>query len=279
MIIVFYSNDKYEYMAESLIKSILINDKYDCQMVYYTVDFDSQLDYKNLTKIRYNIIEKLPSFCYYKPLILLEVLNDFKDNEQFLFLDVDLIVGKRFDINRLFNNYDFPLFTIGTWDYPFCCSFDLNDNVIQNTIVDERNLMGYFGITHREQYLYTGMFSFNLNCRDFIEEWASICVNKYLLKYEKKYFPFPDETAANIVLRRRENNKNLGIIFVNTGDFSMVKFLEENDNYVGIPENNYGVFGDIYSRCQNSSDIMFYHGIKDQNILSECIDYFQNKSM
>ena len=53
MNIIFYSDYNYEYQAKSLIESIIVNVKEDVQMIYYTIGFESSLDYPNLVKVPY----------------------------------------------------------------------------------------------------------------------------------------------------------------------------------------------------------------------------------
>jgi lipopolysaccharide biosynthesis glycosyltransferase len=271
MKIVFYSDKNYEHQAKSLIESILINGESDIQMIYYTIGFESTLNYKNLTKKIYPLDVKKPKFEYYKPSILLDAIDYFGGN--FLFLDTDIIVGRRFNKDKFIHNFNYPLLSIGNWDYPFVCK--LVDNEYQN-VCDETNLMKYFGVARRSMnYVYTCIISFNESCRDFIFEWKSMCDNEYLLANRETYFPFPDETPMNILLWKRDIQNNYGRIYLNTLEFVPLKYIEENDNVVGDPNINNGIMGSDLMRCDNSSNVMFYHGIKDANILNEVVEYIK----
>ena len=74
MHLVLYSDSGYE----SMVDSFLISRKYAgveyLPVIYYSVGFDSVLDYPNLKKIRWNLDEDKPDLTYYKPEILIDAL-------------------------------------------------------------------------------------------------------------------------------------------------------------------------------------------------------------
>jgi hypothetical protein len=137
--------------------------------------------------------------------------------------------------------------------------------------------MKYLNVPDRTQrYVFSCLFSFNENCRDFIEEWYSICCNKYLLDRKKKFFPFTDETPFNICLWKRGATKNLGYAFLNTHLLSTIKSIEE-----GITAGNFvGGINDLlglnWEKVENTENTFFYHGIKDKDEMREASLYLQN---
>jgi autotransporter strand-loop-strand O-heptosyltransferase len=272
--IVFYSDANYEYQAKSLVESILMNVKEEINMFYYTIGFESSIEHERLTKIEIPIDERKPTgyrtFEFYKPNIILEHLDRFGGNS--LYLDTDIIVGRRFDIDLFENKNDYPLLANGNWSYPFAFK--------GTETYDESALMNYFGVSERSMdYVYSNIISFSEKCRDFIMEWKSICDNQYLLSKRKMYFPFPDETAINVVLWKRNAKRNLGRIYLNTLEFEPFEYVEENDGIKGNPEINNGIMGSDLLRCDNSSKIMLYHGIKDKDVLDKVIAYLKEKEM
>ena len=267
MKIIFFSDKNYEYQAKSLIESIRLNVHEQVQLIYYTIGFESDLKYENLTKRVYPIDISKPRFEFYKPSILLDAIDTF--GGKFLFLDTDMIVGRRFDISKIDHDYDFPLLSQGNWDYPFV-------SISGENSCDEQNLMKYFGVEKRTMnYVYSCMVSFNDKCRDIILEWASMCDNKYLLKNRSIFLPFHDETPINIILWKRGININLGRIYLNNLDYNPLVYVEENDNIVGDPSINYGILDSSLMRCENSNNIILYHGIKDNMILRDVLLYFE----
>jgi hypothetical protein len=276
MNIIFYSDYNYEYQAKALIESIILNIKDDIQMIYYTIDFESSLDYPNLTKVVYPKNSNKIFFEFYKPTIMLDAISKF--GGKFLFVDTDILIGKRFNISKLDNNLDFPLFPYGNWDYPFLCN-GMDENKEYIDFSNEESLMKYFGIESRSMnYVYTCVFTFNDKCSDIFKEWESICDNNYLLQDVRKYFPFKDETSLNIVLWKRGITQNLNRVYLNTIQAEPLIYIEENDGICG-DSYNMGVFGNSNMKCENSSDIILYHGIKDKNELDIAINYFKSKSL
>lgn len=270
MKIIFYSDSKYEYQAKALIESILINSK-NTQMIYYTIGFESSISHPNLTKRIFPIDIKKTRFEFYKPSILIDAIECF--GGKFLFLDVDIIIGKRFSISKIDHNFDFPMMSCGNWDYPFTSS---HENGSITNIGDESELMKYFGVSKRSMnYVYTCVISFNEKCKDILLEWKSMCENEFLLQRRIFYFPLADETPMNIILWKRGIDRNFGRIYLNTLDIEPLKYVEENDNVVGDNNINYGIFGSPLMRCDNSSLILLYHGIKDDDKLSKVINYLK----
>jgi hypothetical protein len=265
--IVFYTDKNFEYMAQYLINSLDIQNV-NVELLYYTLGFRSLIDHPNLTKRFFELNENLPRFEFYKPSIFLDVLKDTKD---FIFLDSDVIVGKRFDISKFKHYYDYPLASVGNWDFPFVHT-GYSDGDYDN-IVDESRLMKYFGVKNRTMsYVYSCFMSINDNCIDFLKEWKSFCENSYLLEKRKIYYPFQDETSFNVLMWKRKSIFNYGRIYLNTLFFNPLKFVEECEDYQG------NVFNIPVQYCDNSSNVMFYHGLKDKNELEKSLDYLKNVS-
>ena len=115
MTIVFYSDSKYEYQIESLIKSFKLNNL-DCNFLYYTVGFNSSLEYPNLTKKFWDINPMFNSFCFYKVGICYDAIKNHGGN--ILFLDSDIIIGKRFNPELFIHDKNYPIATTTNWNYP-----------------------------------------------------------------------------------------------------------------------------------------------------------------
>lgn len=265
MKIIFYSDSKYEYQAKSLIESALLNIKEEFELIYYTIDFESSLDYTNLTTVFYKKDSNMKRFEFYKPAIMLDAISKFGGN--FIFLDTDVIVGRRFKISKFFNDSEIPLFPYGNWDYPFV--FDgMNPDGTHKNFCNEQVLMEYFGVAQRSMnYIYTCVCSFNDKCVDILLEWKSMCENVYLLQNIEKYYPFKDETPMNVILWKRGIQVNLGRVYLNTIQAYPLVHIEENEGVVGDAY-NMGIFENPNMKCENSSEIMLYHGIKDAEELN-----------
>jgi len=274
MNIVFYSDKNYEYQAKALIESVLANCNQEVNLIYYTIGFNSSLNYKNLTKRIFPIDINKNRFEFYKPAIILDAMDTFGGD--IVFFDTDIIIGNRFDIKNLIHNYDHPMLSCGNWDAPFICTIHEDDSY--SDVVNEEKLMEYFGVKERSMnYVYTCMVSLNEKCREIILEWKSICENEFLMLEQEAFFPFKDETPMNVILWKRNIRNNYGRIYLNTLEFEPVKYIEESENVSGDPSINYGILGSEFMRCENSSNIMFYHGIKDKDEIEKTIKYIYEK--
>lgn len=275
-VVVFYSDIKYEYQAKGVIESFLLNQyktKSEVKLVYYTIDFDSSLEYENLIKIRIDKKENLPRFEFYKPTVLLDSLTRFKA-DNYLYVDVDIIFGKRFSIDKIINPHDYPLLSQGNWNFPFYFKI-LNG---EKTVYNESSLMNYLKVKERSMgYVYTCIISYNQKCREIFEEWEFLCNDPFLLENREKYLPFPDETVLNVLLWKKGINQNFGRLYLNTLDYDPLVYVEENEGVSGNTSLNYGIFNSDLMRCENSSDILFYHGIKDKETIERCLTFLKDR--
>jgi hypothetical protein len=276
LIVVFYSDIKYEYQVRGVIESFLLNENIvglDFKLIYYTIDFDSNFEYKNLEKIRVEKKEHLPRFEFYKPTIILDSLRRFQSNN-FLFVDADIIFGRRFSLEKIMNTESYPLLSQGNWDFPFWFE-RVNENEI---IINESSLMENLGVSERSMnYVYACIISYNYRCIEILEEWEKLCNDPILLQEREKFFPFTDETAMNVILWKKNIPRNFGRIYLNTLEFDPFKLVEENEGVSGDPNFNNGLFGNALLRCENSSNVQFYHGMKDGNTIEKCLIFLKEK--
>jgi alpha-N-acetylglucosamine transferase len=107
--IVLYSNKGYEEMINSFLISMRYAKCENIPVLYYTVGFDSDLEYDNLTKIRWEINPNKISMEYYITEILIDSL---KYSDEICYMDSDIVLGKRFNIDSLFDS---------NLDHPLCC--------------------------------------------------------------------------------------------------------------------------------------------------------------
>jgi hypothetical protein len=243
-------------------------------MIYYTIGFESSLEYDNLTKVPYEKDLMKKSFEFYKPSIMLDAIDKFGGD--FLFLDTDILIGRRFEISRVINNLDIPLFPYGNWDYPFLFDgVDSNGNHVN--FRNEEAIMEYFGVKSRSMnYVYTCVCSFNERCTSIIREWKSMCEYSFLLEEDIfKYYPFKDETPLNVILWKRGITQNMGRIYLNTVEAYPLIHIEENEGVSGNAY-NMGIFENPNMKCENSSEIILYHGIKDRNEIDMALDHMRN---
>ena len=164
-----------------MVESFLISRRYanleHIPVIYYSIGFDSNVEYPNLIKVRWEFdsTKEFLSLNYYKPDIILDSL---KYSNEICYMDSDILLSKRFNIDSLFDS---------ELDYPMCCRGPLEfvwywivDGNGTQTKIDEWNLMNYYGVKERtSNYLWSSMMTYTDKCKDFLEEWQSINNNTY----------------------------------------------------------------------------------------------------
>jgi hypothetical protein len=259
MRIIIFSDFNYIPVVQNLIHSL--DAIYgDCDLTFYMVGFSKKncLQPQNL-RIEYKPFLKpleAPNLNFIKPSILLKSLKDYPSENDFLFLDSDLTVGKRFNPSVIFSELqDFPSSPFGPFESPYTYRTFENGRV-ENYTPDL--LMQYFNVGEKTmRYVQNCIIAYSRKHQDFILEWESISLNKFLLKEHWRYFSFQDETAYNVLLWKYGCTQNLGHLFVNTHKYSTYKLVEESDEVRGNVDEN------PYEYCHDSSKIMLYHGTKD----------------
>lgn len=270
MVVVLYSDQNYEYQVVSCLETIRKKINNNIKILYVSVGFESDIEFPNLMKYRMEINPIYPHFCFYKPEVCLIAMNIFP-GENFIFTDTDTLFSPRFQPDKMIHSNPYPLASFGEYEYPY--HWELVDG--ETMIYDEVKLSKYFGVGDRTQrYVLSCFFTFNEYCRDFMEEWYSMCTNTYLLDRRKIYFPFPDETAFNVCLWKRGATENLGFGFLNEWQPSVIKEIEE----WFIQGGNLIEPNKQWSYLTDTSKLFFYHGMKDKNQLQEAWSYLQNIS-
>lgn len=272
MILILYSDKGCEHQAICCIKSLTNKLGDNDQIVYYTVGFKSDFNFKKLYKIQIPVNPTYPRFHYYKAELSLYTMDLFP-NQEYAFTDTDVLFSSNFEFNKVSHSNNYPLASYGPFEYPFMWW----DGPGGKIIYDEKALMNYCNVQQRSQrYLWSCFYSFNESCRDFFEEYTSFCNNKYLLDRQAVYYPYADETSFNICLWKRGATNNLGFAFVNTHRLETVKKVEEYKVTNQHGGNNYDAFGSDWEYIHDSKDILLYHGFKEKDQMEEATNYILN---
>jgi hypothetical protein len=275
MQIVVYSDSGYESMVEAFLISRKYANSQDVPVIYYTVGFESTLEFPNLKKITWELNDKRPDLTFYKPEILIDSL---KYGDHMLYMDVDIILSRRFDIGKLQNkDLDYPIASSGPQENVW--TWEAYGDVV--TRYDETKLMKYFGVTEKScRYLWASMISYNSNCLDFLEEWKSILLNPYLQKRRKEFFPFREETAYNVTLWKRGAKRYFDLVFFNTLAFDSFFEVENNEQgrieiYKDFHETN--TDPSLYQTCKDFGSVLFYHGFKPGEEFDKVLSWIKEK--
>lgn len=271
MVLFLYSDKNCEHQAISCIKSLTHKITDDVKIVYYTIGFDSLFNFKNLHKIRIELKPEYPTFHFYKSDLSLLTMNLFP-NEYYVFTDTDVLFSKRFNFDMVKHSESYPIASFGPHEYPFIWK-DINGN---RQIYNETALMKYLNVPERSQrYVWSCFYSFNPSCKDFFEEYTSICKNRYLMDKREDYFPYADETAFNVCLWKRGATKNYGFGFVNTHLLSTVKEVEDGASNVQF-NNGVDAYGHNWEYVNDPNKVMLYHGFKEKEHMEETANYLVN---
>lgn len=298
MIIFLYTNDKCEYQAKYCIESFIKKTSKDDKVVYFTIGFESDIEYENLYKIKIPHKE-YPTFHYYKAELSLMVMELFPKEEYFCFTDTDVLFSKKINFEKLKHNLEYPLASFGPHEYPFTyetLSTDTSYTLLPNTnlvklnngniglfgidrvIYNEVFCMNYFNVPNRTmRYVWSCFYTFNRKCKEFFEEYTSMCKNEYLLKNRKWSYPFHDETSFNICLWKRNATQNLAFAFVNTHSYDVVVETETHlikSMYIG---SNIDSTGADWEYIDNSENVIFYHGFKDNETAQKTLKLLLNE--
>jgi hypothetical protein len=300
--ILILSDEKYEFQADYFIQSLIIQSGNTIPIVYYTIGFNSKLNYPNLITKYYPKIDIYgKEFWFYKPNIILDAIDYFGGN--FLFMDCDILVGRRFSIENFVNHNSYPLLSVYPLAYPIVFGGNISDTKIHNPtltyigsdgqerlavevddgslsgvpgtiIYNEAVMMNYLGVSKRTMdYVGTMFISFSDKCRDLIFEWCSIIENKWILSQGKEFLPLWEETALNVILWKRGATKNYPQNFINTHRAEILQMVEQSDDL-----QNYTIENNIYQYCRDSREVVFYHGFKDREESQKALDFLkQNK--
>ncbi len=272
MVIFLYSDKNCEYQAISCIKSLTHKITDDVVVLYYTIGFDSNFEFRNLRKIRIEPKAYFPTFHFYKSELSLLTMQLYPD-DYYIFTDTDVLFSRNFEFNQHKYNEFYPMASFGPHEYPFIWEMAGEGKLI----FDETKLMKYFNVPQRSmRYCWSCFFAFNPSCKDFFEEYESICHNSYLMKQRKNYFPYADETAFNICLWKRQATKNLGFSFVNTHLLETVKLVEEkrakNSHITGHVDD----FGQNWQYVEDPDRVILYHGFKNPEDIDPTLKYLLN---
>lgn len=275
MKILVYSDSGYEGMVNAFMISRKYARSENIHVLYYTVGFDSTLEYPNFTKIRWELDPEKPDLTYYKPELLIDGLNY---DSHILYMDCDIVLSKRFDPEKLINeSSELPISSSGPQDHVWRWEAIGEDIVVY----DVTKLMEYFRIPERScKYLWASMISYNSNCLDFLEEWKSILLNPYLLKRKKIYFPLREETAYNVALWKRGCTDFFDLVFFNTISFDSFLNVETREDVVMDKFTEYSLSSSdprLYETCEDSSRVLFYHGFKPGEDLDNVVNWMESR--
>jgi autotransporter strand-loop-strand O-heptosyltransferase len=274
---VLFSNEKFQPLVEQLIIGL---DRYSEEKIYhYSINYDSNLDYYNLTNKRLDINGDMNDnqfMQFLKPIVFLEVLN--MGYRGVVFLDADIQVKENVDsvFDYLGDIEDGPIFQKGAWNY-----------TIANGIYIPGPLLSEAMELPQQKYpqCITNIVIFNQNHRSLFEEWNRYCQSDKINSIRKEEF-MHDELILNCLMWKLGVKPKSFWFFINVLNLDDVKFFYNftNSNYLPsdngvclIDMNHYG-FGH-YSQSfvpYDKSDVVGFHCVKEISVANDINNFILN---
>ena len=263
---VLISNDKYEGITEKLIEGL---SKYsNHQILHYTVNYESNLSYRNLTNIRFEFGDQSDQqyMQFMKGPVFIDVLE--KGFKHLVFLDSDIQVrpniDKCFDIEQTSKG---PILQKQHWDYVIA-----NGEYIPGPLVREYLELGSEpGVDFVQPHPngITNVVIFNQSHLDVFREWQEVCFSERIQEIRKTEF-LHDELLLNCLLWKNKMYSRFEYIGLNVVDDKDVNFFYNIPNLIGKPFFNLNDY-DMGHRAQSymphdKNDILFFHCVKDVNV-------------
>jgi hypothetical protein len=271
-----YTNEVYSDLAELCVNSIK---RYtDITIMVYGLNFMPNIQGAicipwdcNINKIdqRHKFIDRSDNNIYKllieRPKITIDALKYAK---QIAYIDTDSIATPYIEsiFDHFDNNSEYPFFVEGVYDYLHFNGRGGADSKEDLSTTLEAPICDLFNINQyvREKYRQTGYFVAGQNCINWLEEWAWMCQNPFILKNNEWFAPFHEETVANALLWKYKQYNGLPLIYIN----GLHKELEYRNNEYFLKD---------WQRVPLRENHLLYHGEKNINKINEFINY-QNEN-
>jgi hypothetical protein len=267
------SDKNYEALTEQLIIGLTRYTNED--IYYYTIDFNSELEYKNLYKIRYdlNLSDSLFNRAQYiqfiKSKVFLDILN--RGFNHVVFLDSDIQVVP--NIKNIFNYYPNkgPILQKHIWEYTLVHGEYIPGPLVRKYLyIPENNQKYPQGITN--------VVIFNQTHKSLFERWEKICFSTEIgeaLKYEFLH----DELLLNCLMWKNDAvpqlvNFTVNILNSNEANFILNFKFDGYKQEINLNELNMGHNQMSYFYYNFEEELMGFHAIKDEleaHQVNECI--------
>lgn len=193
-----------------------------------------------------------------RPKIVAHVLEHYA--ETVAYIDTDSIVTDKID--TIFDYFDtdsnYPYFTEGIYEYLIVNGRGGAESREDLSGTLEAPACELFGIDQSARNIYrqTGYFVAGQNCLDWLNEWAWMCQHPAIMRNNAWYAPFNEETIANCLLWKYNQQKGLPYCYING--------LHDKLEY-----KNHEYFIKEWQKVPLEQNHLFYHGEKDIDKLNQ----------
>ena len=193
-----------------------------------------------------------------RPKIVQHALENYA--EVVAYIDTDSVATMY--VNRIFDFFPkdstYPYFTEGIYEYLLVNGRGGADSRDDLNGTLEAPACELFGINQyvRERYRQTGYFVAGQNCLDWLAEWSWMCQHPSIMRNNAWYAPFNEETIANILLWKYNQQKGLPYCYINGLHYE-------------LEYKNHEYFLKDWVKVPLKENHLFYHGEKDINKLNQ----------
>ena len=265
--IVLLSNKKFEDLTEQLIIGLSRYTTVD--ILHYTINYKSNLNYPNLTNIEFNI-DGDSTDGQYMQFIKAPIFLDVLENQQYkkaIFLDSNIQVKS--NINNLLKYTDEleegygPLFHKNPWDYV----------IAKGEYVPGPLLSDFLQLEKPEKqpnsHGVTMVVIFGQHHVDLFKIWKEVCFSKEINEIRKKEF-LHDELILNVLMWKYNIKPKFFNFVLNVATEKDVEFFYNYTNPDHLLETDLNIFGlgQPYQSFipYDKNEIFAFHCVKDTQI-------------
>ena len=268
---ILYADDSYFDLVDACCRSIRNFSSYP--ILVYMLNSDRKVSVMNTITIRWDCdvfhLNKRKDFIdredkqIYKllierPKIVQHALENYA--EVVAYIDTDSVATMY--VNRIFDFFPkdstYPYFTEGIYEYLLVNGRGGADSRDDLNGTLEAPACELFGINQyvRERYKQTGYFVAGQNCLDWLAEWSWMCQHPSIMRNNAWFAPFNEETIANILLWKYNQQKGLPYCYINGLHYE-------------LEYKNHEYFLKDWVKVPLRENHLFYHGEKDINKINQ----------
>ena len=254
-----FGTENCEDLLKVFYKNLVKYCKENFKLHYYSINYDSNVIGDNLIKHTYHTKKTYKNAFFYKPFVILKSLVD-NNYENFIYLDLDIILTKNFSSNILFNkinNSNTPLSPNHFWENPFY--FNNNEHINMGD-----NVCNLKSIQRCNKYVQACLIVYNKQHLDFLIDWISLVNEDSVIKVS-----VDDEELYNATLWKYNQTDTLGYICItngtvdidNLGCFNSIKLAHEKYESDEFNKSMFTHQNNFYKGFDNKN-VMIFHGVK-----------------
>lgn len=279
---ILYANESYFNTVSACVKSIKAFS--DVPIIVYmlnsklkiddTLTINWKCDVENVHQKAYidRSDDRIYKLLIQRPLIVKDALQYA---EVVAYIDADSVATRYVDnIFSMFKkNCNHPYFVEGIYDYLHSEGRGGAESRDDLSTTLEHPACELFGVDQyvRERYRQTGYFVSDHSCIPFLDEWYRMCIHPEVLANPTHYAPYHEETIANVLLWNFNIQKGLPYLYVNGS-------LDTIDEVYNIGFNiEYNYVKPWLKIPKKESDLLFFHGEKDYNIMRQMTNKLKPK--